>query len=392
VADVPEEHPLVIRTRRARLFKSAEDNHVPLKTILTTALVVVLVFLLGKVLYRLRDVLLLMLVGGFVALILNPLVNMLQSWKIPRRGAAVFVVMLVAVLIFIGLAFAFGYPLVNSTTHLANALPEYVRKAENNQGWIGHLLHRYHIENWLKKNSTKLVTVAKGLSKPALALGKGAATIMILVVTLFAFVVLLLLESPKIRVVGLNMLSQSHADWVKRVGAQVSKVALGYMLGNMTTSLIAGLVIFVTLFCLSVPFAILWALWVALVDFLPQIGGALAGIPTVLFALVHSLTAGIVTLVVFLIYTQLENHVLNPIVMSRTEKINPLTVFIAILVGAEIGSWVDGIFGGFVGVLLAVPSAATFHVLFREIWNSTRSPSILAKDPTIIDDDPLRSE
>ena len=73
-----------------------------------------------------------------------------------------------------------------------------------------------------------------------------------------------------------------------------------------------------------------------------------------------------------MVYTQLENHVLNPIVMSRTEKINPLTVFIAILIGAELGSWVGGIFGGFVGVMLAVPSAATFHVLFREIWNSTQ--------------------
>jgi predicted PurR-regulated permease PerM len=387
--DVPDDHPLVIRSRSSRLFKKADDNHVPLRTILTTVLVVALVYAASQLLYRLRDVLLLMLVGGFVALLLNPLVKFLQNWKLKRRGAAVFVVMLIAVLAFIGLAFAFGYPLVNSITHLANSLPRLVRRAENNQGWLGHLLHRYHVEKWLKKNSSKLVTYAKGLSKPALALGKGAATIVLLVVTLFAFVVLLLLEGPKIRVVGLNMLTKAHADWVSRVGAQVSKVALGYMLGNLTTSIIAGLVIFITLLCLSVPFAILWALWVALVDFLPQIGGALAGIPTVLFALIHSLQAGIITFIVFMVYTQLENHVLNPIVMSRTEKINPLTVFIAILVGAEIGSWVDGIFGGFVGVMLAVPSAATGHVLFREIWNSTRSPGALAKDPTITGDDPL---
>ncbi|MFZ0768368.1 MAG: AI-2E family transporter [Acidimicrobiales bacterium] len=364
----------------------------PLKTILTTVFIIVVVYFAAKILYRLRDVLLLTLVGGFVALLLNPLVNWLQHHKMPRRGTAVFVVMFVSVLIFAGLAIAFGYPLVNSMTHLANALPSYVRKAEHNKGWIGHLLHRYHIEKWLRRNSSKLVTFAKGLSKPALALGKGAVTIVVLLFTLFAFVVLLLLESPKIRTVGLNMMSKKNGDWASRVGAQVSKVALGYMLGNLCTSVIAGMVIFITLWCLSVPFAILWALWVALVDFLPQIGGALAGVPTVLFALVHSFAAGVITLVVFLVYTQLENHVLNPIVMSRTEKINPLTVFIAILVGVEMGSWVGGIFGGFVGVLLAIPAAATFHVLFREIWNSTRSPSILQKDPTISNDDPLSSD
>lgn len=361
-----------IDTRRSRLFQRAEANNVPLKTILVTVFVVVAVYVAGKVLYRLRDILLLILVGGFVALLLNPLVNLLQHRGVPRRGLAVFIVMFVSVLAFLGLAFAFGYPLVNSMTHLANALPSYVSKAEHNKGWIGHLLHRYHIENWLSRNSSKLVTLANGLSKPALALGKGAATIVLALVTLFAFVVLLLLESPKIRRGGLAMLSEPRREWITRVGSQILKVALGYMLGNLLTSVIAGFVVFITLWSLSVPFAILWALWVALVDFLPQIGGALAGIPTVLFAAVHSLTAGVVTLIVFIVYTQIENHVLNPIVMSRTERINPLTVFIAILVGAELGAWVDGIFGGFVAVLLAVPAAATAHVLLREIWISTR--------------------
>ena len=117
------------------------------------------------------------------------------------------------------------------------------------------------------------------------------------------------------------------------------------------------MVVFVTLLVMGVPFPFLWALWVALVDFLPMIGGALAGIPTVLFAAAHSLTAGIVTLVVFLIYTQLENHVLNPIVMSRTVRVNPLLVLLSILVGGEIGSWIGGIFGAFVGALLAIPAA-----------------------------------
>ena len=361
-------------TRRSRLYLRAQINGVPLKTILVTVFVIVVVYFSFQVLYRLRAVILLMLVGAFVALLLNPIVVFLQHWKLPRRGAAVLVVTLAAILVFVGLSVAFGYPLVNSMTHLANALPKYVSNAEHNRGWIGHLLHRYHVETWLQRNSSKLVSLANGLSKPALALGKGAATLLVALVTIFAFVTLLLLEGPKIRRAGLAMMLPKNRVWVSKVGAQVSRAALGYMLGNFLTSLIAGFVVFITLFTLSVPFAILFAIWVALVDFIPQIGGALAGIPTVLFALVHSVTAGVITAVVFVVYSLVENHVLNPIIMSRTVKINPLSVFVAILVGAEIGSWVGGIFGGFVGVLLAVPSAATIHVLFREIWNSTASP------------------
>lgn len=210
-------------------------------------------------------------------------------------------------------------------------------------------------------------------------------------VTLFAFIVLLLLEAPKMRRFGLSAVAPSKSAWISRVGSEVSQVALGYMLGNAATSLIAGLVIFITLLSLSVPFAVLFGLWVALVDFLPEIGGALAGIPTVLFAVVHSIPAGIVTAVVFLVYTQLENHVLNPIIMSRTERINPLTVFIAILVGAEMGSWVGGIFGGFVGVLLAVPAAASVSVVTREIWQLTKSPAGFVSE-TASEEDPASPE
>ena len=143
------------------------------------------------------------------------------------------------------------------------------------------------------------------------------------------------------------------------------------MLGNVLTSVIAGVVVFVTLLVMGVPFPFLWALWVALVDFLPMIGGALAGIPTVLFAAAHSLSAGIVTLVVFLIYTQLENHVLNPIVMSRTVRVNPLLVLLSILIGGDIGSWIGGIFGAFVGALLAIPAAGAIQVIVQEVWQDT---------------------
>jgi predicted PurR-regulated permease PerM len=107
-------------------------------------------------------------------------------------------------------------------------------------------------------------------------------------------------------------------------------------------------------------------------DFLPMIGGALAGIPTVLFTFIaRGLTAGIATAVVFAVYTQIENHVLNPVVMSKTVRINPLLVFIAVLVGASIGSLTGGIFGGFVAALLAIPTAGALQVLVKEVWQAT---------------------
>ena len=125
---------------------TAESQDIPLRTILVAVRVVAPAYMSGKLIYRLRDVMLLVIMAGFVALILNPLVVAVQRWGIRRRGWAVAVVTLWGLLVFAGLAVAFGYPLANGITHLADALPGYVSAAEHGRGWIGHLARRYHVQ------------------------------------------------------------------------------------------------------------------------------------------------------------------------------------------------------------------------------------------------------
>ena len=357
-------------TRRARLWEWSDERRVPLQAIFATVAIVVVTLLAGKIAYKLRDVLLLMAVAGFIALLLNPLVVMLQE-VIHRRGYAVAVVTVFAVLVFAVLAYSFGYPLANGLSHLISKLPSYVSSAEHGTGYIGHLVRKYHVQHWVQQNLPKLQSDAKNLSKPALKIGAGALSVGFDLFVVFILVLLLLLEGPKLRVGLLRLMAPERGVRVTRIAGEVSRSVTGYMLGNFITSIAAGVVVLVTLLALGVPYAFLWALWVALFDFLPMVGGALAGIPTALFALTHSLSAFIVFAVIFLVYTQVENHVLNPIVMSRTVRINPLLVLIAILVGANIGDLVGGFFGGFVGTLLAIPVAGSIQVVVREMWRST---------------------
>ncbi|MGH3203679.1 MAG: AI-2E family transporter [Streptosporangiaceae bacterium] len=366
--------------RMARLWQYADLRHVPLRTIVVTVAVVAVAYLAGQLIYRLRTIVLLIVVAGFVALLLNPIVVLLQR-RIPRRGLAVTIVTLGALAVFAVLAYEFGNPLVNGITDLAGKLPGYVTSAEHGTGWIGHLATKYHVQSWVQKNAPKLVTYAESLSKPVLTVGKGAISLVIELFTIFVLVLLLQLEAPKMRKWILGQMRPERAATLTRIGSEVSRSVTGYMLGNFLTSLIAGTVVFVTLLIVGVPFPLLWGLWVALVDFLPLIGGALAGIPTVLFAFFsQGLTAGVVTLVVFLIYTQVENHILNPVIMSRTVKINPLLVLMSVLVGAELGSLVGGLFGGFVAALLAIPIAGALQVLVREAWQATdpKNPKVQA--------------
>jgi predicted PurR-regulated permease PerM len=359
-------------SRRDRLWEAAAARGVPLLAILATVGIVVVVYLASKLIYKLREIILLMVVAGFIALLLNPVVVLLQRWKVKRRGVAVAIVTLFSVIAFVGLAALFGYPLVNGLTHLTHKLPTYVQQVEHGKGALGRLSRKYHVQRWVTKNLVpKLSSFAKNLSKPALTLGKAAVSLLFALFVIFILVLLLLLEGPKLRRGLLGMMQPERAAQVWRISGEVSRSVTGFMLGNFITSLIAGVVVLVTLTILGVPFALLWALWVALLDFLPMIGGAAAGIPTALFTLTHSFSAFVVFAVVFLAYTQVENHILNPIVMSRTVRINPLLVLIAILVGANVGDLVGGFFGGFVGTLLAIPLAGAIQVVVREVWQST---------------------
>ena len=361
-------------SRWARLWSAAAARGIPLPAILTTCGVVVAIYLAGKLAYRMRDVLLMILVAGFVAVILNPMVNSVQR-RVPRRGWAVTIVIGWATLVFIGLAVLFGHPLVNGVTHLSSRLPSYVQDAADGHGWIGQLVRHFHLQQWVAQNAPKLQTLGTSLAKPALNFGKGAASVLGTLLTIFALSLLLLLEGPKIWTGLLGWLSPARADRWSRMAREINQSVTGYVVGDLLTSVICGLVVFVTLAALGVPFPLLWALWVALVDFLPMVGGALAGIPTVLFATAHSLTDGIVTAAVFVAYQQLENHVLNPVIMSRTVKVNPLLVLLAVLFGTSLGDWVGGLFGGFVAALLSIPCAAALQVIVREIWRATAQPN-----------------
>src|SRR5215472_17374188 len=147
--------------RWTRLRGAAETRGIPLWTILTTVAVVAAIYVGGKLLYRLRDVLLLLAVSGFVALILNQLVVALQRRIAPCRGVAVAIVTASALLVVAGLVVGCGYPLATGLTHLASRLPGYVASAERGQGWTGHLLRHYHVQAWAKRNAPELMSAAK---------------------------------------------------------------------------------------------------------------------------------------------------------------------------------------------------------------------------------------
>ncbi len=366
--------------RRDRMFAAASAKGVPLRTILTIDAVVIATWVAYRLLGRLRGVILWILIAAFIALVLNPAVNFLQRRNL-RRGSAVGIVMAVALLAFVGLLGLFGYPLVNSLTHVAERLPTMVNQVEKGHGWLAHTLQKLHLLSWVQKNAPKLKTAANNLAKPALTAGKAVASTILAVTTIMFLTLFMLLEAPKLRAGLLGSMRSDRRQTVIDVAHRVARSVTSYVLGTVALSVLFGVVVVVTLLILGVPFALIIGLWVALVAMIPLVGGLIAGVPSVLIAFLHSPTAGVVMAIVFVGFQLVENHFLYPVVMSRTVRMNPLWVLLAVLIGANLGGVFGSTLGGLTGALVAIPVAGAVQVVSREVWQRTRATESHSADP-----------
>jgi predicted PurR-regulated permease PerM len=170
---------------------------------------------------------------------------------------------------------------------------------------------------------------------------------------------------------------------VEDVAHQVSHQVAGYVLGSIALSLLFGVVVLVTLLLLGVPFALLIGLWVALVAMIPLVGGLIAAIPSVVIALLHSPTAGVVMIIVFVGFQLVENHFLYPVVMSRSVRMNPLWVLLSVLIGANLGGAFGSALGALAGALVAIPVGGAVQVIFREVWSKTRATGSDPEEPAL---------
>jgi predicted PurR-regulated permease PerM len=336
---------------------------VPVRTILATIGLLLATALLLYIVIETRQVLTWMVVGAFFAVALYPLVDWAQRRLFGgrRRALATFLVFLLVFVALAALITAFVLPLAKEGAKFAGKLPALVDEARTGRGPIGHLLERTNALQYVQDNQDKIKSFATGLTTPAAGVLAGVATGIAGTVTVFVLAYLMVLEGPKVVEGSLNVFAPATAERIRRVGADCAKSVTGYISGNLLISFICGALTYVVLLISGVPFAGLIALFVGIADLIPLVGATIGGAVAVLAGFVHSVPAGIAVLAFFILYQQLENHLLQPLVFARTVKLNPLTVIIAILIGVELL--------GILGALLAIPVASMIQVILRDVWD-----------------------
>jgi len=323
-------------------------------------------------LWHLKRIIGLLVIAAFFAIVLNPAVNRVQRLRV-KRGLAIFLVFLTGLGLFGGMTYAFVHPVYRAATHFADNVPHFVDQAQRGEGRVGRLVKRYKVEKFVKEQTPKIRAQVNQAASRAVDVARTVLAGVVGFITVLVLCFLMLLEGPEMVGSLLNVFPERSRERVARVGRDVGSAVTGYVFGNVLISIVAGTVAFVTLIILRVPFAFVLALWVGFADLLPLVGATVGAVPTTIVAFLHSTPAGIATLVMFIIYQQFENHVLQQMVMSRTVNLNPLWVLLSVLVGVELA--------GLVGALLAIPAAGAVQVIARDIWDERRGR--LKTEPTV---------
>jgi Predicted permease len=339
------------------------------RTILTVLGLVILVWGLIHVVSVARQVVVWFFVALFLALAINPLVEWLQRHGIRRRGlssAAAFLLVLLGIVL-IGVLFV--PTLVTNVNHFVDAVPGYVHDATTGKGRLGFLETKYHVVEKVKEQihnggAKRLL----GLSGAALSVTIGVLNIVVAVLTVAFMTFFMLLEGPAWieRFYGL-IPEKSQPRW-RGVGRDIYRTVGGYVTGNLLISLIAGSLTTLVLLVLGVPYAVALGLIVAILDLIPLAGATIAMVIIGGVSFLHSIPAGIVVVVFFLIYQQLENHILQPVVYNRTVRLSPLVILVSVLLGAALA--------GILGALAAIPVAGAIQVLIVDYLRARREGAI----------------
>ncbi|MFZ0626016.1 MAG: AI-2E family transporter [Acidimicrobiia bacterium] len=305
------------------------------------AIVAVAVWLL----YLAREPLLVVISALMLAVGLDPLLDRFEKRRL-SRSLGMATAMAVG-LIAMGLAIAaIGPVLIDQLSSLSETLPRLIRDARETVPFV------------FSSGSQPGAQTGDVLSSAVSTLGQSvsaAAGFLLKASFVLVLAPYLAVSLPNlIRGVARVIPHQRRPEFLRSVNAS-TKLVGHYILGNVVVSLLAGVITFIGLTALNVQFALALAVWVALVDAVPAIGATLGAIPAVFVAASGGLGTMAAVVAFFLVYQQIENHLIVPNVMRKAVSLGPATVLIAILIG--------GTLAGALGVLLAIPLTAMLKVV-----------------------------
>jgi predicted PurR-regulated permease PerM len=348
-------------------FGSGQGPIMPARTVVRVVLIVLTIILTLYLVYLLRTPLTWIFIAGFLAIALSGPVSFLERYM--KRGLAITCVYIALILIPILLGAILIPPVVEQLNKLINNLPQYVADlqefvAKNDR--LRELEADYNITAELQKQASTLPSRVGDAAGILSDIGLG------LVNSIFAGVSILVLS---LFMIGsgrnwLRWLAQRQGvgreEWLNNLFDRIGNAVGNYVAGALGQALVAGILSYIVLTILGVPYAGSLAVIIFLLDLVPLVGATLGAIIVGIITLFNDFPTDTVIWVIWsIVYQQLENNVIQPRIQARAVQVHPFVVLTSVLFGSTLF--------GVLGALLAIPVAAAIQIAIIE-YNAFRNP------------------
>lgn len=341
------------------------------RAILRVVAVLVSVAAVAYLVWLSRGVLTWVGVASFLAVAINPLVNLFQKRLLLRRAMAILLVYLLGTAVVGGAALLFVPPLIDAGQELTKQVPEYVDQISRSSV-VQDLDREYGI---LDRVETEATSTLEGVAGPdtAFELAQRVVNGLLALISIAVICFLLSLYGPKARAWTLAQLRGERRDRAQRVADRIYRVISGYVVGIFLVALTGGFAVWLFLTILGVPFALLLAFWAGFASLVPLVGATIGGIPYITVAFFQGWPIGVAAIIFLVVYQQIENNIFQPLIHRYTVQLNPLWILLAVLIGATVL--------GMIGALMAIPIAGIVQVCLQEWWSIRKGTSGPALPP-----------
>jgi predicted PurR-regulated permease PerM len=323
-------------------------------------------------LIRLRGLLVMLLVALFLSFALEPAVNWLaeRGW---RRGAATLLVMFALLVVSLLFVVAIGSVLVNQVTDFVDEAPRYI---DDTQDWINDTFNADVNFDDIRERFTEGGSAnefAADLGGYAVEAGATVVRVLFQMLTIALFTFYLVADGPRLRRAILSVLPKERQVEVLRVWEIAIEKTGGYIYSRSLLAFVSTVTHWIAFAVIGIPFPLPMALWVGLVSqFVPTIGTYIAGALPIAIALIDKPIDALWVLAVILVYQQIENYVIQPLVYRRAVALSGFATIAVVLAG--------GALLGVIGAILAVPVAASIKVVLSDLTAARRARMAALKD------------
>jgi predicted PurR-regulated permease PerM len=332
----------------------------PAKSVLRVVVIVVCAAIALYLLYLLRRPIGWLLISIFLAVALSPPVNWMAQRM--RRGLAITLVYLGLLAVPLLLMALIVPPLVNEGNNFAENVPNYARDVTDfvqDNPRLRELNEDYDITGQLEKEAAKLPERLGGAAGTLRDVGFGIINSAFALITILVLTAFLLSNGRRWTDTIIRMRPPEEQHRLRRSLDHMATAVGGYVAGALTIALIAGIVTYIVLSILGVPFRAPLAVIAGLFSLIPLVGATIAAVLIGVVTLFENFpTATIIWAVWAIVYQQFENHVIQPQIQKRTVHVHPFITIVAVLFGATLL--------GVLGALVAIPIAASIQILLRE--------------------------